>query len=112
MAIYQGKNMVSSNINQEEFDSIKTSILSKADKSTQYNITALASKWVDNRQIIDVAGLKMNDKGVIGLTDNTSYEQSIEAQFSYELPADGSITIIVNGEVPTVNIPIKILIVR
>lgn len=94
---------------QDIFAYTDTAISAKADKSTVYNIIAIPSGWVDMKQVITVNGLLSTDKGVIGLSSNAPYEQAAKAQLSFEQTSDDSITIIVNGDTPTVDMPITIL---
>lgn len=87
---------------------IKASINLKADKSIIYNIIALATGWNGNIQTLEVKGLKTTSEGSIGTTDDAPFEETVKAQLRYMMPIDDSINIIADGDIPTVDIPIKI----
>lgn len=84
-----------------------------ASPSTAYSATLSASAWQDNAQTVSVSGLAAGANGTIGLADNLTDEQltaAVGASLVKTSQAAGSVTIKALGTVPTVDIPISIVV--
>ena len=84
--------------------------------SGSYSVEAVltADGWVDNVQTVTVSGMKANSNGSAGLSMGASAEQVKAAAAAMLKPtarAEGSLTITAFGTVPTIDLPIEILIV-
>lgn len=72
-----------------------------------------ASGWVDRQQSISVSGLGANQNGIMGVTQDVS-AQEMDAACNGQLfvcgQADGQVTVVANGDVPTCDIPVVIIL--
>ena len=80
-------------------------------KSKVKTAILLSNNWVGTKQNLTFDGVTESTKGVIGLSDGYDYEQAISAKLSYAIISDNIVEVTANGDVPTVNFGIKILIV-
>lgn len=75
--------------------------------------TLLASGWDDNAQTLTVSGVTANNNGLLRIAQTATNEQF--TAWGAALPritaqAAGSITVIIAGTVPTVDIPVEVII--
>lgn len=94
-------------------EEILTALSEKCDASSAVTATLTASSWVNGQQTLTVNGLGATQNGIIGLSQNIT-EAQLSAASEAELyicgQAAGSITIAVNGTVPTCDIPVVIIL--
>lgn len=82
-------------------------------ESNAVECTLTVAGWSAGRNTISVAGLGADTNGVIGLTQNIS-TAAMEAVRSAEMyvcgQADGTLTIAADGEIPTCDIPVVVIL--
>ena len=108
--------LVASDINTSSGDSIETALNNKAGKSTGVSVTLPASGWdADAKtQTVSVAGVTATSNGAMRIAQSATDEQFTAlgaAKPRVTAQADGSITIKLAGTVPTIDIPVEVLIV-
>ena len=108
--------LVASDINTSSGDSIETALNNKAGKSTGVSVTLPASGWdADAKaQSVCVAGVTATANGSMRIAQSATDEQFAAwgaAQPRVTAQADGSITVKLAGTVPTMDIPVEVLIV-
>ena len=108
--------LVASDINTSSGDSIETALNNKAGKSTGVSVTLPASGWdADAKtQTVSVAGVTATANGSMRIAQSATDEQFTAlgaAKPRVTAQADGSITIKLAGTVPTIDIPVEVLIV-
>ena len=84
-------------------------------KSIQVLATLSASAWSGETQTISVPDVKITSNGIVGLSITCTKEQRKQARsacLSIIEQRDGTITIVADGVVPTVNIPLSITILE
>lgn len=96
---------------------VKEIIDSKANLSSAINVTIKASDWTGDSapfsQEIIVDGLSATSNGMISLSHSASSDQreaARNAMFSIAEQDDNKITIIADGDIPTIDIPALIII--
>lgn len=81
--------------------------------STAVTSTLLASGWVSGKQTITIDGIAADSNGVVGVTQSITDEQ-MEAARSAALyvcaQASGSLTIAADGDTPTCDIPVVVIL--
>lgn len=99
--------------NANSIKTLNTNVANKAGKSTTVNATLLASGWSDGVYVLSVNGVTAigNQEVLPGL--NITPEQ-LEALQSANLQdggqANGSVTLKAFGDVPTIDIPIRVIV--
>lgn len=84
-----------------------------ATPSTAYTATLSAPAWADAVQTVSISGLSATANGTVGLADNLTDEQisaAVAAGIIKTAQATGSITVRATGTVPTVDIPISVVV--
>ena len=96
---------------------IDNALSEKADNSKAISKTHLSSGWVSSgstfRQDIEIEGLTADQNGIIGVAQNISDEQleaTREAGMYVSQQAAGVLTISLDGEVPSCDIPVLIIL--
>lgn len=75
--------------------------------------TLAAASWNNGSQAVSFTGLAANQNAVIGLAQTSTVEQdtaAAKAKLKVTAQAAGSVTIIANGTVPTVDIPLALIL--
>ena len=108
--------LVAGDINTSSGDSVETALSNKAGKSTGVSVTLQASGWdADAKtQTVSVAGVTATANGSMRIAQSATDEQFTAlgaAKPRVTAQADGSITIKLAGTVPTIDIPVEVLIV-
>ena len=108
--------LVASDINTSSGGSVETALSNKAGKSTGVSVTLSASYWdADAKtQTVSVAGVTATANGSMRIAQSATDEQFTAwgaAQPRVTAQADGSITVKLAGTVPTIDIPVEVLIV-
>lgn len=108
--------IVAGDINTSSGDSVETALNNKAGKSTGVSVTLSASGWnADAKtQTVSVAGVTATANGSMRIAQSATDEQFAAwgaAQPRVTAQADGSITVKLAGTVPTMDIPVEVLIV-
>ena len=108
--------LVASDINTSSGDSIETALNNKAGKSTGVSVTLPASGWDAGAktQTVSVAGVTATANGSLRIAQTATDEQFTAwgaAKPRVTAQTDGSITIKLAGTVPTIDIPVEVLIV-
>ena len=103
-------------INTSSGDSVETALNNKAEKSTGVSVTLSASGWDSGAktQTVSVAGVTATANGSLRIAQSATDEQFAAwgaAQPRVTAQADGSITVKLAGTVPTMDIPVEVLIV-
>lgn len=98
-------------------EKIDTALSEKADSSRAIVITLQASRWAPegsvSMQELTIEGLTAEQNGVIGAAQNLTEEQmdSVRAAGLYiSEQRDGSLTIASDGEVPSCDIPVVLIL--
>ena len=84
-------------------------------ESTTFYSTLLASGWEDGKQTIYISGLTECTNGMIGTTHDITDEQlktCNDASLYVCDQGEGYLTIAVNGNIPSCNIPIAVLLFK
>lgn len=96
---------------------IDAALASKADSSVAVSVVLSASNWIGISapyvQEIDVVGISASTNGSISLAQSANYEQREAARnalLSVSEQNDNKITVVADGEIPTVDIPAVIII--
>ena len=108
--------LVAGDINTSSGDSVETALNNKAGKSTGVSVILSASSWnADAKtQTVSVAGVTAKANGSLRIAQSATDEQFAAwgaAQPRVTAQADGSITVKLAGTVPTMDIPVEVLIV-
>ena len=103
-------------INTSSGDSVETALNNKAEKSIGVSVTLPASGWdaEAKTQTVSVAGVTATANGSLRIAQSATDEQFTAwgaAQPRVTAQADGSITVKLAGTVPTIDIPVEVLIV-
>lgn len=91
----------------------RTRINPTGTKSDPVLCTLSANKWNSNKQTIDVKGLKAEQNGIIGVTQDitsTQLDAVCAAKLNVCAQGTGTLTIAVNGVVPTCDIPVVVVL--
>lgn len=94
--------------------SITSEVAKKAAKSVTYSATATASKWSSKSQTITISGLTSSSNIVIGLSQSATEAQRDACRNAIMVPTaqtSSGFTLTCDGDVPTVNIPLTVLVV-
>lgn len=84
-------------------------------KSDGIALTLLPGGWLNGEQTLSVDGLTSDTNGVLGISPNATNEQreaAKTAKLYLSAQNNGSITVKCAGTVPSVNIPISLVVVR
>ena len=84
-------------------------------KSIQVLATLSASAWSGETQTLSVPDVKITSNGIVGLSITCTKEQRKQARsacLSIIEQRDGTITIVADGVIPTVDIPLSITILE
>ena len=80
-------------------------------------LTLSASAWIEegeaHKQTLEIAGLGENQNGVMGISKNATdaqFEQACKANMRLMGQGEGYVLIKALGDVPTVNIPVDIIL--
>ena len=108
--------IVAGDINTSSGDSVETALNNKAGKSIGVSVTLSTSGWDSNAKIqtVSVAGVTAAANGSLRIAQSATDEQFAAwgaAQPRVTAQADGSITVKLAGTVPTMDIPVEVLIV-
>ena len=108
--------LVAGDINTSSGDSVETALNNKAGKSTGVSVTLSSSGWDSDAktQTVSVAGVTATANGSLRIAQSATDEQFAAwgaAQPRVTAQADGSITVKLAGTVPTIDIPVEVLIV-
>ena len=108
--------LVAGDINTSSGDSVETALSNKAGKSTGVSVTLSASGWDSDAktQTVSVAGVTATANGSLRIAQSATDDQFTAwgaAQPRVTAQADGSITVKLAGTVPTIDIPVEVLIV-
>lgn len=83
-------------------------------KSSAVSASLAADGWNDNKQqTVAVAGLGADQNGIVSMSPNLTAEQYdavVAAKIYLSAQSAGSLTFTCRGEVPTVNIPVSIIL--
>ena len=87
----------------------------KVGASRSVNVILLESNWVDGKQTVAVAGLKEDQNGTVALSQDCTlaeYEAARSASILVTGQANGSLIFTANGDKPTMDIPITIILLN
>lgn len=94
-------------------EEVLNAIGDKSDPSGSVSVTLTAAGWSDNQQTISVTGLTANQNGSIGLAQSATSEQIDAARKACMYvcaQSAGSLTIAAKDDVPTVDIPVVVVL--
>lgn len=81
--------------------------------SRAINTALTVAGWQNNQQVVNISGLTASQNGIVGLSQDTSTAER-EAVASAELyicgQTDGSFTVAYDGDKPTYDIPITVIL--
>ena len=105
-----------SDIKTSDGNNVETALNNKAGKSTGVSVTLSASYWdADAKtQTVSVSGVTAGTNGSLRIAQYATDEQFAAwgaAQPRVTAQADGSITVKLAGTIPTIDIPVEVLIV-
>ena len=105
-------------LNESNIIKIDRLLGQKADQSSYVEHTLLANEWeeLDGKTIqsLNIEGLKANQNGNISLSPLASAAEREEARnaiLAIHSQAEGILTIVADGETPTINIPVVITMI-
>lgn len=81
--------------------------------SRSINTTLTVQGWTNNQQVVSIPGLRVDQNGVVGLSQDISQverEAAGGADMYACAQAEGSLTIALGGDKPTCDIPITIVL--
>lgn len=99
--------------NDSNMTKIDTALAEKAEHSTIVQGVLSSSGWSGNVQVLTVEGLAEDQNGTLALAQSATMEQRDavrSAMLSITAQSAGSLTITADGDVPTVDIPVAILL--
>ena len=82
------------------------------EKATSVNVTLAASSWTNKQQTVTISGITATSDGIVNLAQSATDIQknaALEAGLAVHSQAAGSLTITAKGTVPTVDIPITVI---
>lgn len=95
---------------------IDNALSKKAELSKAINATLPMSGWTDGSapysQVLIISGLKASQNGIISVSQNITSQQMevvCAAGLNISSQSDGTITIVANGDRPTMDIPVTIM---
>lgn len=98
---------------------IDTILGSKADSSTAISTVLLASGWAEKEscyeQTITIDGISLDTNGIISISQGASDDERAAARSAMIVVAgqgDKSLTVVADGVVPQVDIPVSIIIIN
>ena len=108
--------LVAGDINTSSGDSVETALSNKAGKSTGVSVTLSASGWASDAktQTVSVSGVTATANGSMRIAQSATDDQFAAwgaAQPRVTAQTDGSITVKLSGTIPTIDIPVEVLIV-
>ena len=108
--------IVAGDINTSSGDSVETALNNKAGKSIGVSVTLSASGWASDAktQTVSVAGVTETANGSLRIAQSATDDQFAAwgaAQPRVTAQTDGSITVKLSGTIPTIDIPVEVLIV-
>lgn len=83
------------------------------ERSSSVNATLSASEWNNKRQSVSVSSLKANQNGLVDVANGATDAQLSAvsaARLRVQSQTAGSITIAADGTVPTIDIPITVVL--
>ena len=102
---------------KETAESLAESLEDKANQSVSVSATLSSGDWSSGSpytQTVSVAGLSADSNGMVGIAQGATESQRVAAQnacLSVASQAEESLTIVADGTLPTVDIPITIVII-
>lgn len=81
--------------------------------STAVTTVLTAAGWSAGRQTVEVAGIRANTNGIVGLTQDVTtaqYEATCSAMLMACGQDNGTLTIAANGDIPKIDIPIAVIL--
>ena len=108
--------LVAGDINTSSGDSVETALSNKAGKSTGVSVTLSSSGWDSDAktQTVSVSGVTATANGSMRIAQSATDDQFAAwgaAQPRVTAQTDGSITVKLAGTIPTIDIPVEVLIV-
>ena len=108
--------LVAGDINTSSGDSVETALSNKAGKSTGVSVTLSSSGWDSDAktQTVSVSGVTATANGSMRIAQSATDDQFAAwgaAQPRVTAQTDGSITVKLSGTIPTIDIPVEVLIV-
>lgn len=85
------------------------------DISKSVNVTLAANGWSGNSQTVSVTGVTASSNGQVGIAQTATAAQvraASDASLRITGQAAGTITIVADGEVPDIDIPLTVIIVK
>lgn len=92
---------------------IYDAISKKSDASVSVSAALTAAGWKDKKQTLYISNIKANQNGIASVAQSISpeqYEAAYDAGLYIYSQGEGSITFMINGKAPTVDIPISIIL--
>lgn len=103
--------------NDSNMQKIDAALSQKADHSTSIEAVLRADSWRGSAspftQVIEINGLSANHNGVISVTHSATIEQRDmvrEAMLAITGQEDGKLTVSADGELPSIDIPVTIIL--
>lgn len=103
--------------NTDEIASLNAKIISKANTSMSVECTLSASGWTGSSapytQTVAVEGLSASQNGIISIShgaQETTREEARNAMLSVYAQTEGILTVVADGDKPTVDIPVTVII--
>lgn len=100
-----------------KLDKMDEAINALSDESTSMTLTLTASAWTEEgtayKQMLEIEGLGANQNGVIGISKNATdaqFEQACKANMRLVEQGNGYVLIKASGDVPTINIPVDLIL--
>ena len=93
-------------------EELYSAISAKGDRSTDVSATLTSAGWSNGSQTLSISNLKSTQNGMIGLAQSATKEQLaavMAAKLRIATQAEGTITIVADGTVPSCDIPVTLV---
>lgn len=94
-------------------EAVYNAISQKSDASVSVSATLTATGWTDRQQTLLIPSIKANQNGIASVAQSVSteqYEAACDAGIYIYEQGEGTITFMISGKVPTIDIPISIIL--
>lgn len=94
-------------------EAVYNAISQKSDASISVSATLTASGWTDRKQTLYIPSVKANQNGIASVAQSVTteqYEAACDAGIYIYEQGEGTVTFMISGKIPTIDIPISIIL--